>query len=185
MTSNRNSPSAFKLASLAAESAQKYSAAEQSEIVQKARRADRDFAEEILAVAGEAKSVEDLVELEKTLQKLDHLKAKSGHDKKSILASQKSYEQFTITLGQMKKNPDAYFTANMGHKESGGDPKAIVRGNSLDFIEGNVTRMRNREGFAPDGEREVWAARIAVAKRTGDLFRDMHAGLVANFEETQ
>ncbi len=185
MNSSRKSKVRLILTSLAMKSAQKHRKAERSKVVQDARQADCRFAEEILSIAGGAKSVDELVELEKSLQKLDLLKAKTGQDGKSILAAQKSYDQFTVTLGQMRKNPDAYLTANRGHKESGGDPKAIVRGNSLDFIEGNVTRMRNREGFAPDGEREVWSARIAVAKRTGDLFRDMHAGLVADFEEKQ
>lgn len=183
MNSNHENQTFVSLALLATQSAQKYFEAEQSQAVREARQADHAFAEEILFLAGEAETVGDLVFLEQSLQKLDLLKAKTEQDKRSILASQKNYDQFTTTIGQMKKNPDAYIVSNMGHKESGGDPKAIVRGNSLDFIEGNVTRMRNREAFAPDGEREVWDARIAVAKKTGDLFKDMHSGLVENFKE--
>lgn len=185
MLSDFNSRDFVNLTAKATKSAQKYLEAEQSQAVRDARQADYDFAAEILFLADRAKTVEDLLALEKALQKLDLMKAKTGQDRKSILAAQKSYEQFTVTLNLMRTNPDAYFTANMGHKETGGDPKIIVRGNSLDFIAGNVVRMRNREAFAEDGEREVWAARIAVAKRTGELFAELHNGFLAAFEEKQ
>ncbi len=36
--------------------------------------------------------------------------------------------------------------------------------------------------LAPEGEREVWEARIAVAGKTADMFRELHESLAAAFE---
>lgn len=184
MNSKANRRIVLSLAAEATNSAQKYSKAEQSSPVREARQADRDFAQKILTAAEKAESVEELVFIEKSLQKFDLMKAKTPEDRSSIVASQKRYEQLGMTLEQMRKNPDGYIMLCMANiKNANADPYKIMMDNSLSFINGNVTRMRNRASFASDSEREVWNARIIVAKKTAGLFRELHESLAAAFEQ--
>lgn len=185
MSSNRNHEFFISLTGLASESLKTHSKLEQSRLGREARAADHDFSAKIRDILGNAKTIEDLIFLEQSLQKLDLLKAKTPQDKSSISASQKSYTQLSKTLAHMRSTPDSYFHMNMGHKDTGGDPEKIVTGNSLDFIAGNITRMQNRASFSPDSERDVWDARIAVARKTIDLFKNLHKTLAGDFEKKQ
>lgn len=182
MNSNLDRKLALRLAVLASKSASLHSGLEQSLDAKEAQQADKDFTKEILALSKEAEAIEDVIAVEQSLQKLDLMRAKSALDKKSILATQKSYDQLTITITQMRKNPDGYFYANMSVKDTGDDPKKINKRNGLDHINGNITRMRNRSAFAQDSEREIWDARIVLAKKTGEMFKTLHTNLAANFE---
>lgn len=183
--SNRNRKFLANLTGLATQSVKAHLELEQSRPGLRARDLDRNFAQEIRDILGKAQSIEDLIFLEQSLQKLDLLKAKTPQDKSSISASQKSYTQLSKTLAHMRSTPDSYFHMNMGHKDTGGDPEKIVTGNSLDFIAGNITRMQNRASFSPDSERDVWDARIAVARKTIDLFKNLHKTLAGDFEKKQ
>ncbi len=175
--------SILNLVSMATKSARMHLRAERSKVVQDARQADRDFARNILAAAESAASVEDLIALEQNLQKSDLLKVKANEDRSSIIAAQRKYGQFAMTIAQMRNNPDSYIRLCMANiKNTTADPRRIITENSLAFINGNVTRMQSRAAFAPEGEREVWEARIAVAGKTADMFRELHESLAAAFE---
>jgi hypothetical protein len=147
----------------------------------KVQQRDQEEAQRILAANEKFDVIEDMIVFEQALQKGDFLKATSNEDRNSIRAAQRSYEQLSKTIAQMRKTPDAYFEFVMGHKDTRGDPRKIVKGNSLDFIAGNITRMQNRKQFVPESEKEVWDARIAMAKKTIDMFKTLHDNLAANF----
>jgi hypothetical protein len=158
---------------------------ERSQTGMRVQQSDHEYAQRILTATDKFESVEDMVFFEQSLQKSDFLKANSDEDRNSIIAAQKSYEKFTHTLGQMRKNPDGYFEMNMGNKEYNGDPHKIIKSNSMDYITGNITRMQNRKQFASESEKEGWDARIAMAKKTGDMFKTLHNNLADNFERKQ
>lgn len=182
MNSSHNRKIITALIGIGTKSTQKHLELEQSQLGRETREADHEFAQQILDASGKAKSVEDLVFLEQSLQKIDMMKAKAEQDRNSIAASQKNYIQFSRTIEQMRKAPGSYLRLNMGHKDTGGDPEKIVKGNSLDFITGNITRMQNRASFSPESERDIWDARIAVARKTIELFQSLHRTLVKDFE---
>lgn len=184
---SKHKPSLVRgLAANAMLAAKKYATAEQSPPVQEARQADLDFAKRIRAAIEKAKTVEDLIFIEQNLQKLDLLKAKNQEDKNSIVASQKKYDQFSMTIAEMRNNPDGYIRLCMANiKNINANPYKFIMENSLAFINGNVTRMRSRMAFSPDSERDMWEARIAVAGKTSEMFAALHNSLADGFEEQQ
>lgn len=166
--------------------ARKYARAEQSPLVLEARKADDDFAEEILAAMQKVNTVEDAIFLEKSLQRMDLLRAKNEEDRDSITAAQKRYEQFGMTIELARKNPDSYIRLCMANiKNKNASPYHILAENSIAFVNGNTTRLRSRAAFVPDSERGIWDARIALAEKTIELFTELHNSLADGFEEKQ
>lgn len=186
MNSRHNPKLVQGLARRATTASEKYAVAELSPLVQEARQADRIFAQKILAAIDKAKSIEDLIYLEKTLQKLDLLRARNPEDRDSIIAAQKRYDQLSMTIEQIRTNPDTYIRLCMANiKNVNSNPYRIPYENSIAFINGNVTRLRNRAAFAPDSERDIWEARIAAAERMVEMFKELHNAAAAEFDEKQ
>ncbi len=136
----------------------------------------------ILKAVEQAETIEDLIEYEVALQRLDEYSAHDPQDIASIQNAQRDYRQLSETISQMRRNPEEYLRANMGMHDTGGDIRKMPRGR-IQQIHSNATRLRNRAAFSPEEERRLWDARILLAEKTADMLRGMHDALVEKHEQ--
>jgi hypothetical protein len=149
----------------------------------KAYRESRvNFANDIVTATENAKSVEALVYIEMLHQDIDERNAKTAKDKTSVENAKREYKQILETLGQMRKRPDQYFSANLSIKETRGDFKKMPRSRGLQQLDGNMTRLENRSSFASEEDLKVWDARIALVGKTKSMLKTLHNDLVAKYE---
>lgn len=141
-----------------------------------------ELADRILQAIAEAETIEDLLEYEIALQRLDEYSAHDPQDLTSIKNAQRDYRQLTETISQMRRNPEEYLRANMGMHDTGGDIRKMSRGR-IQQIYSNLTRLRNRAAFSPAEERHLWDARIQLAEKTAEMLRTMHENIVEKYEE--
>ncbi len=143
---------------------------------------DKRLAAFITALMDKASSVEDLVRQEMVLQRLDKLLAQSEQDKSSIENAERDYRKLAKIVEQMRRNPAEYFEANLSLRETRDDFSKMPRARGPEQINANKTRLQNRALFAPEEQRAVWKARIALADKTMVMFRALHDRLAKNHE---
>ncbi len=149
---------------------------------QKAIESQNTLAREILQATDDAKTIEDVIHCEMVLQRLDKTLAQTERDRTGIENAERDYKQLAETVQQMRKDPEAYFRANLSIRETGGDFKKIPRSRGLQQISANKARMQNRASFAPEEQRNVWEARVKLAEKTEGMLRTFHNNLVKNRE---
>lgn len=141
-----------------------------------------ELADRILHAIGQAETLEDLIEYEVALQRLDEYSAHDPQDITSIQNAQRDYRQLSETISQIRRNPEEYLRANMGMHDTGGDIRKMPRGR-IQQIYSNTTRLRNRAAFSPVEERQLWDARVLLAEKTVDMLRGMHDASVEKQEQ--
>ncbi len=159
--------------------------ARQTPEAKEAQERHAQFAELIAKLMHNAKTVEDLLYIEKLLQDIDTLQAVTPHDQTSIENAKRDYRQIAATIDQMRRAPNEYFKANQSMKETGGDFRKIPRSRGLQQISGNKARLQNRASFAVEDERKVWEARIALAGKTEEMVQTLHKNLALRFGKHQ
>lgn len=182
MNSKLNKNLARILASQASKSLNRNIAARQTPEAQKARDATENFSATIYNAIDNAKTVEDLVNLEMALQEIDKTQTSSEKDMTGIENAQRDYRQLAATVEQMRRTPQEYFEANLSMKETAGDFKKMPRSRGLQQISGNKTRMQNRSSFAHEDDRKIWDARIVLADKTEAMLKTLHNNLAKNYE---
>lgn len=141
-----------------------------------------DLTKRILKAIDEAKTIEELLDYEVALQRLDEYSAHDPQDITSIQNAQRDYRQLSETISQIRRNPEEYLRANMGMHDTGGDIRKMPRGR-IQQIYSNTTRLRNRAAFSPVEERQLWDARVLLAEKTVDMLRGMHDASVEKQEQ--
>lgn len=137
-----------------------------------------DLADRILEAINQAEAIEDLIEYEVALQRLDEYSAHDPQDLTSIRNAQRDYGQLVETIAQMRRNPEEYLRANMGF----GDARELPRGR-IQQVLSNLTRLRNRAAFSPEEERQMWDARMRLAEKTAEMLRTMHRIVVEEHDQ--
>lgn len=147
----------------------------------KAIEARHELAKGILEAVDNARRIEDLIQYEMMLQRLDIPSAQSQQDKTGVENAQRDYEQLARTVEQLHRNPEEYFLANIALKDTGGDFRKLPRGR-VQQIHSNIARLRNRASFALDEERGVWDARVKLAEKTEEMLRTLHKNKARDYE---
>lgn len=144
---------------------------------------DKRLAVFITASMDKANSVEELIRQEMVLQRLDRSLAQSEQDKSSIENAERDYRKLAKIVDQMRRSPAEYFEANLSLRETRDDFRKIPRARGPEQINANKARLQNRALFAPEEQRAVWKARIALADKTMTMFRTLHDILAKNHEK--
>lgn len=128
-----------------------------------------------------AKRVEDLIQLEMTLQEMDRDQAFTEQEQGSIDKAQTAYREIVHTVEQMRRSPEEYIRANLSITSQNIAKMPDVRGPMK--IRGNLARLQNRAMFAPEEDRQVWDARVSLANRTEGMLKELHKTLIAECEK--
>ncbi|MDR0867389.1 MAG: hypothetical protein LBP75_02800 [Planctomycetota bacterium] len=150
----------------------------QTRAAKREKTAYQKYAAEIRRQMDAAHKVEDLVELEMTLQLFDNKFANTKDDETSIRIAVADYAALKETIEQMRRSPTEYFKANLGLKEVGGDFRKQPHSRGAHQIEGNLSRLRNRLSFGAENEIPLWSARTDVACKTKIWLKNLHNELV-------
>ena len=127
--------------------------------------------------------VESLIEQEALLQNTDMVLAKTSEEKASIKNAMVDYRSLAEVVSQMRRNPIEYVNSNIGMKNIRMDQTKQPREKGLNQIDGNIIRCGNRALHSTDDMRQVWEARVVLAKETRKALRVLHQTVVADFEK--
>jgi hypothetical protein len=126
--------------------------------------------------------IEALIKQESMLQGADITLSKTPEEKTAVKNAMTEYRSLAEVVSQMRRTPDEYIKANVSMKAARMDPAKQPRERGLNQIDGNIIRCKNRALHATDDMRQVWEARVVLAKETRKALRALHRSVVTDFE---